>query len=80
MPGQRGRFTCPTVSLVSRYVIRADDLHGEVLSRHRTRQGAIDTWRERHSGRRIVIVRTDADGTEVVVVEGIRHDGPNWRD
>ncbi len=47
----------------------------EVLSKHRTKQGAIDTWRSRFSGRPIVIVRTYANGREVVTLDGQRFDG-----
>lgn len=57
---------------MARYEIRntADDT---VLSKHRTRQGALDQWRERHVGKSVRIVRTYSDGLERVVVEGVWH-------
>lgn len=59
------------LSLV-RYEVE-DVTTGEVLSQHRTRQGAIDGWRTRHSGRPIRVVRLRADGQRTVVVEGTWH-------
>jgi hypothetical protein len=57
---------------MARYEIRntADDT---VLSKHRTRQGALDQWRERHVGKPVCIVRTYSDGLERLVVEGVWH-------
>jgi hypothetical protein len=57
---------------VARYEIR-DASSGAVLSRHRTRQGSLDAWRERHAGRRVAIVRTLAGRDERPVVEGYWH-------
>ena len=56
---------------MARYEIRdatAPEL--TVLSKHRTRQGALDAWRERWRDRQVVIVRTYADRSPVPVVEG----------
>jgi hypothetical protein len=49
---------------------------GQVLSGHRTRQGAVDTWRVRHSGVPVKIIRWPrrSDGPGVLVVEGIWHE------
>ena len=64
------RHLTPGKSDMSRYEIRQRD-DGTVVSRHRTRQGALDAWREQVPlGVRIVIVRTYADGREQPVVEG----------
>ena len=56
-----------------RYVIEARP-SGEVLSRHRTRQAALDGWRVRHAGRPVRIVRVKATGERVVVLEGTWHE------
>lgn len=55
-------------------VLRADT--GEVLSGHRTRQAAVDTWRTRWSGLPVKIVRWPrrTDGPGVLVVEGTWHE------
>jgi hypothetical protein len=55
-------------------VIRADT--AEVLSGHRTRQGAIDAWRQRHSGLPVKVIRWPRrnDGPGVLVVEGTWHE------
>jgi hypothetical protein len=49
---------------------------GEVLSGHRTRRGAVDTWRVRHSGVPVKIIRwpRGSDGPGVLVVEGTWHE------
>lgn len=47
---------------------------GVELSRHRTRQGAADTWRTRHTGLDVRIYREDAKGVRTLVVEGIWHE------
>ena len=44
-----------------------------MLSKHRTRRGALDQWRERPSGKPVRIVRTYADGVDRLVVEGVWH-------
>ena len=69
--GSNGR---PPVRLrtVARYEIR-NTADGAVLSKHRTRQGALDQWRERHSGKPVRIVRTYSDGVDRLVVEGVWH-------
>jgi hypothetical protein len=66
------RWAISTLASVARYEIRntADDT---VLSKHRTRQGALDQWRERHVGKPVRIVRTYSDGLERLVVEGVWH-------
>lgn len=51
-----------------------EDTAGQVLSRHRTRQGAVDAWRERHTGRAVRIYRRQANGQETLVVEGTWHE------
>ena len=43
----------------------------EVLSRHRTLQGAVDAWRQRHKVR---IYRSPATGERTLVVDGIWHE------
>jgi hypothetical protein len=49
---------------------------GEVLSGHRTRRAAVDTWRGRHSGVPVKIIRwpRQNDGPGVLVVEGTWHE------
>lgn len=42
----------------------------EVLSRHRTRQAAIDAWRLRFSGRPVRVERRGVPDEHVLVVEG----------
>jgi hypothetical protein len=54
---------------VARYEIRSAQ-SGEVLSKHRTRQGALDRWRMAHAGIQVAIWRTYADRTDRLVVEG----------
>ena len=46
----------------------------KVLSRHRTRQAAIDSWREQHTGRAIQVWRRTVPSGETLVVEGVRHE------
>lgn len=53
-------------------VVDADS--GEVLSRHRTRQAAVDNWRLRWAGKQIRIERRGAPDHHVVVVEGVWHE------
>ena len=50
---------------------RDDD--NDVLSHHRTRQGALNGWRERFRGQPIEISRTYGDSRRVLVVDGIWH-------
>ncbi len=63
-------------------VIRADT--GQVLSGHRTRQAAVDTWRTRWCGVPVKIIRWPrrTDGPGVLVVEGTWHEAhrPDRRD
>jgi hypothetical protein len=49
---------------------------GTVLSGHRTRQAAVDTWRVQHSGVPVKIIRSPrrSDGPGVLIVEGIWHE------
>ena len=49
---------------------------GEVLSGHRTRQAAVDTWRVRHAGLPVEIIRWPrrSDGPGVLIVEGTWHE------
>lgn len=49
---------------------------GEVLSGHRTRQGAIDAWRTRWSGMPVKVIRWPrrTDGPGVLIVEGTWHE------
>lgn len=54
---------------MARYEVRSAR-DGATLSDHRTRQGAIDAWRERHAGVAVRVVRTMSTGVERVVVEG----------
>ena len=46
----------------------------QVLSRHRTRQGAVDAWRQRHTGRAVRIYRAPASGDRQLIVEGTWHE------
>jgi hypothetical protein len=50
-----------------------DATSGESLSRHRTRQAAIDTWREKFTGRAVRIFRLEGNTDKVLVVEGTWH-------
>jgi hypothetical protein len=45
-----------------------------VLSRHRTRQAAIDNWREQHAGRAVQVWRRSVPSGETLVVEGVWHE------
>ncbi|MGH9153527.1 MAG: hypothetical protein ACRD03_14250 [Acidimicrobiales bacterium] len=49
---------------------------GEVLSGHRTRQAAVDSWRVRHTGMPVKIIRWPrrSDGPGVLIVEGTWHE------
>jgi len=58
---------------VARYEIE-DRRSGEVVSRHRTRQGALDAWRERVPERPVRIWRTFESGERRLVVEGTWHE------
>jgi hypothetical protein len=42
----------------------------EVLSRHRTRQAAVDTWRLTYSGRPIRVYREQGPNSRKLIVEG----------
>jgi hypothetical protein len=57
---------------MARYEVQ-DSATGEVLSRHRTRQGAVDRWRQWYVGIPVRIYRTYVDGNRVLVVEGTWH-------
>ena len=43
----------------------------DVLSRHRTRQAAIDNWREQHVGRAVQVWRRSVPTGETLIVEGV---------
>ena len=45
----------------------------ESLSRHRTRQAAVDTWRQRFAGRPVKIFRLEGNTDKVLIVEGTWH-------
>ena len=45
-----------------------------VLSRHRTRQAAINTWREQHTGRAVQVWRRTVPSGETLIVEGTWHE------
>lgn len=49
---------------------------GEILGQHRTRQAAIDNWRERHTGIPVKIIRRrrKGDPDDILVVEGVWHE------
>jgi len=47
---------------------------GEVLSRHRTRQAAIDTWRTQFAGVPVQIWRRTVPKGETLIVEGTWHE------
>jgi hypothetical protein len=47
---------------------------GEVLSRHRTRQAAIDTWRTRFAGSTIQVWRRSVPKGETLIFEGTWHE------
>jgi hypothetical protein len=51
-----------------------DARSGEVLSRHRTRQAAIDTWRSKHTGTPVQVWRRTVPKGETLVVEGTWHE------
>ncbi len=46
----------------------------EVLSRHRTRQAALDAWRLQFHGRRIRVERRGVPSEHVLIVEGVWHE------
>jgi hypothetical protein len=48
----------------------------QVLSGHRTRRAAVDTWRVAHSGQPVKIIRWPrrSDGPGVLIVEGTWHE------
>lgn len=46
----------------------------EVLSRHRTRQAALDSWRVDHAGKRVEIWRREVPAGDVLIVEGVWHE------
>ena len=50
-----------------------DAASGDSLSRHRTRQAAVDTWRQKFAGRPIRIFRLEGNTDKVLVVEGTWH-------
>lgn len=43
---------------------------GEVLSRHRTRQAAIDEWRLRHTGKPCEVWRRMVTAGDILIVKG----------
>lgn len=45
----------------------------ESLSRHRTRQAAVDNWRQRFTGRAVKIFRLEGNTDKVLIVEGTWH-------
>ena len=47
---------------------------GQVLSRHRTRQGAVDTWRVQFSGVAVQVWRRSVPQGETLIVEGTWHE------
>jgi hypothetical protein len=50
-----------------------DAASGQSLSRHRTRQAAVDAWRQKFAGRAVKIFRLEGNTDKVLVVEGIWH-------
>ena len=46
---------------------------GESLSRHRTRQAALDTWRQKFAGQPVRIFRLEGNTDKVLIVEGTWH-------
>jgi hypothetical protein len=64
---------------VPRYEVR-DATDGTVLGKHRTRQAALDGWRQLHTGKAVRVVRTYSDRPEQVVVEGTWHAGDDDAD
>jgi len=48
--------------------------NGEVLSRHRTRQAAIDTWRMQFTGIPVQVWRRSVPKANTLVVEGTWHE------
>ena len=50
-----------------------DSITGDSLSRHRTRQAAIDTWRQKFRGKPIRIFRLEGNTEKTLVVEGTWH-------
>ena len=52
-----------------------NQVSGESLSRHRTRQAAIDTWRTKFRGVPIRIFRLAGNNEKDIVLEGTWH---NW--
>jgi hypothetical protein len=59
---------------MARYEIRHADT-GAVLSRHRTRQAALDRWRTGHRGIPVAIWRTYSGRAAALVVEGTWREG-----
>ena len=47
---------------------------GTVLSWHRTRNAAIDSWRLNFSGQPVQVFRLQVPSSKVLVVEGIWHE------
>lgn len=47
---------------------------GEVLSRHRTRQAAVDTWRTQFTGVPVQVWRRTVPKGETLIVEGTWHE------
>lgn len=50
-----------------------DAATGGSLSRHRTRQAAIDTWREKFPGRAVKIFKLEGNTDKALIVEGTWH-------
>jgi hypothetical protein len=46
----------------------------EALSRHRTRQAALDAWRLEFPGRRVRVERRGIPNEHVLIVEGVWHE------
>ena len=51
-----------------------DPSTGEVLSRHRTRQAAVDTWRTQFTGMPVQVWRRTVPKGETLIVEGTWHE------
>jgi hypothetical protein len=62
---------------MARYAI-VDAATDEALTKHRTRQGAVDAWREQHAGRRVRIVRTTSDRERRVIAEGVWYEATTY--
>lgn len=60
--------------LLSAFVTQLSPSTGEILSRHRTRQAALDTWRTQFTGAPVQVWRRTVPKGETLIVEGTWHE------